>query len=199
MSTANDQYTAKAEEQPNLSPAQKLKDLTSILSATKFAMLTTRNKSGCMHSRAMALASHEGLHFCFLSDKDSSKQEELDEVDQVNVSFIDTSSTNWVSVSGNAKTHQDREHIKQLYSPTTRAWFGDLGDGIHKGDAEDPRIVVIEVIPDSIRYWFTNKTKIGQTVEILSSAVTGSVASPGELRTITREEIQAQEKMYNKV
>ncbi|KAG8988555.1 hypothetical protein FRB94_001899 [Tulasnella sp. JGI-2019a] len=199
MSVSNDQYTIKAEEHNKISPAQKIDDLSSILKATKFAMFTTRDKEGYMHSRAMALSSHEGLHLCFLSDKDSAKQEELDEVDQVNVSFIDTSSTNWVSVCGKAKTHQDREHIKKLWSPATKAWFGDLGDGIHKGDAEDPRIVVIEVIPDSIRYWFTNKTRIGQTVEIVSSAVTGKVASPGELRTITKQEIQAQEQMHRAV
>jgi hypothetical protein len=31
-----------------------------------------------------------------------------------------------------------------------RAWFGDLGDGIHKGDNSDPRISVIEVVPEQV-------------------------------------------------
>ncbi|KAG8980188.1 hypothetical protein FRB90_007768 [Tulasnella sp. 427] len=70
------------------------------------------------------------------------------------------------------------------------AWFGDLGDGIHKGNKDDPRVCIIEVIPDSIRYWWSTKTKVGQSIEIMTSAVTGKVASPGELRTITRDEIR---------
>lgn len=94
--------------------------------------------------------SDEGLHFCFLSDKDSAKQDELHEVGQVNVSFFDASSTNWVSVCGEAKVHQNRDQIKKLWSPATKAWFGDLGDGTHKGDENDPRVAVIEVIPDSV-------------------------------------------------
>jgi hypothetical protein len=32
-----------------------------------------------------------------------------------------------------------------------KAWFGDLGDGVHKGDENDPRISLIEVTPDEVR------------------------------------------------
>lgn len=31
-----------------------------------------------------------------------------------------------------------------------RAWFGDLGDGVHKGDEDDPRVSVIEVVPENV-------------------------------------------------
>ena len=85
----------------------------------------------------------DGLHFSFISDNTSHKQDELNTVDDVNVAFLDPSSTNWVSVCGKAKTHQDREQINKLWNPMVSAWFGDLGDGVHKGNKEDPRVCII--------------------------------------------------------
>ena len=74
-----------------------------------------------------------------------------------------------------------------IYS--TSAWFGDLKDGIHKGDQHDPRVAVIQVIPDEIRYWTVTKNAAARAVDIATSAVTGNAASPGELRTITKAEV----------
>jgi len=185
-----DQYTAKAEATSKLTPQEKIDDLNKILKETKFGMLTTRDSEGCMHSRAMSLASHDGLHFFFISDKTSSKQDEIASTDQVNISFLDPSSTNWVSVCGIAKSHQDKSTIEKLWSPMAGAWFGDLGDGVHKGNKNDPRVCVLEIVPSSIRYWWTTRSKVMQSVDIAAAAVTGHVASPGELRTITRDEIR---------
>lgn len=74
---------------------------------------------------------------------------------------------------------------------STSAWFGDLGDGVHKGDQNDPRVAIIEVIPDEIRYWTSTRTAIGRTIEIGVSALTGKGAAPGELRTIGKEEVKS--------
>jgi hypothetical protein len=70
------------------------------------------------------------------------------------------------------------------------AFFGDLEDGVHKGDESDPRVVAIEVVPDEIRYWVSKGSKIGRAVDIAVGAVTGKTAAPGELRTISKAEIQ---------
>lgn len=69
------------------------------------------------------------------------------------------------------------------------AWFGDLKDGVHKGDSNDPRVALIRVIPDEIRYWCVTKGKIGRAVEIGVGALTGQAATPGELRIITKQEV----------
>lgn len=71
----------------------------------------------------------------------------------------------------------------------TSAWFGDLKDGEHKGDANDPRVSLIEVIPEEIRYWWPTEGKAMRAIEIGISAVTGQVASPGELRVLTPKEV----------
>ncbi|KAI9070047.1 hypothetical protein FKP32DRAFT_1670794, partial [Trametes sanguinea] len=41
-----------------------------------------------------------------------------------------------------------------------------------------------------IRYWYATRGKAGQAVDVAVGAVTGKTAAPGELRTITKEEIQ---------
>lgn len=75
------------------------------------------------------------------------------------------------------------------FSLRTAAWFSDLKDGLHTGDENDPRVSLIEVIPEEIRYWYVTKGKVGRAVEIGVGAVTGKTASPGELRTITKQEV----------
>lgn len=69
------------------------------------------------------------------------------------------------------------------------AWFGDLKDGVHKGDEHDPRVAIIEVIPDEIRYFSATKGTVGRALETGISVVTGGVSVPGELRTITSSEV----------
>jgi general stress protein 26 len=73
-------------------------------------------------------------------------QEELEYDPHVNVSFYDPSTTNWISVSGTAKLSTDPNLVKQYWNASLKAWFGDLGDGVHKGDENDPRVSVIEVV-----------------------------------------------------
>jgi general stress protein 26 len=150
----------------------------------------------------------EGLWFTFLANNATFKFDEIESDSSVNLSFLEPSSTSWVSVCGKAKCvldhaicrrfadpympriTTDRELIKKVWSPFVSAWFGDLGDGVHKGDENDPRVSAIQVVPDEIRYWYAQRSTIGQVAEIATSAITGGTAVPGELRTITKAEIQ---------
>ncbi|RDX42075.1 hypothetical protein OH76DRAFT_1363429 [Lentinus brumalis] len=187
-----DPYTAKAENN-NHTPQEKIEGLHAIVKNVKTGMLTTRSASGHLHSRAMAPAGPVGptqVTVVFIANKVSHKLDEIENDSHVNVSFYDPSTTNWASYSGIAKISQDKEKIEKHWSSATSAWFGDLGDGVHKGDRNDPRVAVIEVIPDEIRYWIATRGKVGQAVDIAVSAATGKTAAPGELRTITKDEIQ---------
>lgn len=63
----------------------------------------------------------------------------------------------------------------EIFNPLVSAWFGDLGDGVHDGSAEDPRVELIVIEPTEIRYWKATQTKIGQLANVVTSAVTGGV------------------------
>ncbi|KAB5591250.1 Protein bli-3 [Ceratobasidium theobromae] len=185
----SDPYVEEATND-KLTPQQKIDGLKEILKIAKTGMLTTRDTSGELHSRAMAPASPvDGLHFTFFANSESHKTDEMETDPHVNVSFFEPGSNSWVSVSGTAKVMRDKKRTKELWNPFVRAWFGDLGDGIHKGDENDPRVVLIDVTPTEIRYWHSTRTKIGATIEVATSAITGKVATPGELRVITPQEL----------
>ncbi|GAA5977119.1 hypothetical protein JCM5350_003225 [Sporobolomyces pararoseus] len=189
----SDPYTAEQDA----SVDQKKSELQSIIKESKFAMLTSRDSDGALHSRAMSPASHQGLVFTFVANRDSGKFDELANDSNVNVSFSDPSSTDWASVAGNAKINTDVEAIKKVWSPLLKSWFGSL-DSTRTGEPGDPRIALIEVIPTEIRYWVKTRTSIGQTFEVVKGAITGETASPGNLRTINASELELARKVENK-
>lgn len=50
-------------------------------------------------------------------------------------------------------------------------------------------MVALEVKIDEIRHYHQVKTAIGTAVDIVASAIAGSTAVPGQIRTITGQEI----------
>ncbi|TFK44248.1 hypothetical protein BDQ12DRAFT_672649 [Crucibulum laeve] len=202
MSTTGnlDPYTAKAENNKH-TPQEKIDGLKEIIKSTSTAMLTTRSADGQFHSRAMTPAhphSDTQLTLVFLANNVSHKFEEIQNDAHVNVSFYNHDTTAWASFSGKARVTQDKAIVKEHWSSVTAAWFGDLKDGVHKGDENDPRIAVIEVVPDEIRYWLPTKGMIGRAVDTGIGAVTGKASAPGELRTITKDEIQLTQGLHTK-
>jgi general stress protein 26 len=129
------------------------------------------------------------LVFQFLANNVSYKFDEIKANSNVNLSFIDTSTTNWASIAGQATVSRDQATIDKLWSPFVAGYFTDLKDGVHKGDKTDPRVSVISVIPHEIRYWVSTSTVVGRAVEHAKGAVTGKLTAPGEIRTITSEEV----------
>ena len=53
----------------------------------------------------------------------------------------------------------------------------------------DPRVVVIEVVPNEVRYWLSKSGNISRGIQEVAQSVRGEVSVPGELRTITAEEV----------
>jgi len=187
-----DPYTEKAQKN-SFTPQEKIDGLHAIVKSVKTGMLTTRTASGELHSRAMVPAGPYNptqATLVFIANRASAKFDEIENDSHVNVAFYDESSTNWASYAGIAKISQDKALIAKHWSSATAAWFGDLGDGIHKGDQHDPRVAVIEVIPNEIRYWKATSGLIGRTVDVAVSAVSGKTAAPGDLVTISKDEIQ---------
>jgi general stress protein 26 len=95
----------------------------------------------------MAVAKRTGPDFLFLANAHSQKFNDLENgPPEVNVSFINSSNQDWVSVTGECVTSDNADpRIKEVWSKGTKAWFGDLGDGVHTGGPEDPRMKLIEI------------------------------------------------------
>ncbi|KAJ6593855.1 hypothetical protein B0H19DRAFT_1205269 [Mycena capillaripes] len=199
-SSTLDPYTANAEN-TTLSPQEKIAGLHEILKSAKTGMLTTHGADGHLHSRAMVPSSpftDTQLSLLFIANNATAKFDEIKNDSHVNVSFCDTNSTSWASYSGTAKLSQDKDLIKKHYSSSVAAYFGDLKDGTHTGTVDDPRISIIEVVPDEIRYWVATKGSVARAADVAISKVTGHASAPGELRTITQAEIQLTQKLHTK-
>ncbi|KAF8197916.1 hypothetical protein BJ912DRAFT_922642 [Pholiota molesta] len=200
MSTINklDTYSTQAQND-SASLQDKIQGLKEIIKSTQTAMLTTRSADGHLHSRAMtpvAPDSETQLTLLFMANNVSHKFEQIDNDTHVNVTFLNPTTTNWASFSGTAKIIDDRDEIAKHWSSGMSAWFGDLKDGVHKGNASDPRVSLIQVIADEIRYWQVNKGRLARALEIGMDAMTGKTAQPGELRTITKAEIEMTQDLH---
>ncbi|KAI0017220.1 hypothetical protein F4780DRAFT_756428 [Xylariomycetidae sp. FL0641] len=183
----------KAANKDNASTEDKVTALDNFVSKCKFGMMTTRDPSTQrLVSRCMAVAAKEAgsLDHLFFTNTESHKTDELKNDPHVNISFLDTSGQ-WASVSGTTSIETDRELIKKYYSPSLKAWVGDLGDGTHDGSENDPRIGIIRVKMETATFAITDKTILGRLAEVAKGTVTGEAASVNKLREIDEAEVKA--------
>lgn len=137
------------------------------------AMLTTRRADGLLVSRPMATqALSSGADLWFASAKGTEKIEEIRHDKNVNLSYYQNRTREWISVSGVAKVVRDRDKIRELWRPDWRAWFGDEG-GANDGTADDPRIVLIGVNIKFAVYLELNKPQPVVLFEVVRGMITG--------------------------
>jgi len=170
----------------------QVQDFYNIVDKLKIGLLTTLRKDVGPVSRSMATSRRDGPDFLYLSNCHSKKFSDLENSKQVQITFQDSSSQNWVSITGNAtKVSNTSGLVKELYQPAVSAWFGDLGDGVHKGNAEDPRMAVIKIEPTYIVYWMKTVTSLGYMKEVAQAAITGQVSQTGVRREFSKADIEA--------
>lgn len=129
------------------------------------------------------------MDFLFHSNSESGKTSDLANSPDINLAF-QTPSGEWASISGKASVEHEREVVRKHYSPDLKAWLGDLGDGVHDGGPEDPRIVVIRVKAVTAQYALSKRTVVGAMIEVAKGTVTGQAPSVNRLRQLDEGEIQ---------
>lgn len=148
-----------------------------------------------MKTHSLTPYQREGPDFLFLANAHSNKFIDLENNKTAQITFQNSSSQDWVSVSGIATTTSNSDpRIKELHSKSVAAWFGDLGDGVHNGTAEDPRMALIEVKAKYISYWKSTVTSLGFVKEVAQASFTGQVATTGLQRQFVQEDIEAMRK-----
>ncbi|KAI4276483.1 MAG: hypothetical protein LQ337_002454 [Flavoplaca oasis] len=171
---------------------EQFKDLYKIVDGLKGGLLTTIRPGVGPTSRAMAVAKRVGPDFLFLANKHSEKFDDLKNDKTAQLTFQNSSDMSWVSISGEVTTtSHDDPRIPQIYSKGVNAWFGDLGDGVHTGMPEDPRMTLIELKANYITYWKSTSTFPGFIKEVAQASMTGQVADTGINRRLTSKDIEA--------
>lgn len=175
--------------------AQQIDEFYKTVDGLKIGLLTTIRAGVGPVSRSMVVAKRVGPDFLFLANAHSKKFADIENDKTAQVTFQNSSTQDWVSVSGTVTTASSSDpRIKELYSRGTNAWFGDLGDGVHTGGPEDPRMSLIEVKAKYICYWKSTVSSLGFMKETTQASITGQVAQTGVTRQFLEEDIEKMRK-----
>lgn len=151
---------------------------------TKFCMLTTQDKEGALRSRPMGV---NGDLECdvnggcavltFFTYKDSAKCEEMNaHGKQVNLSFADPKSQNYVSISGRGNISQDRAEMEKRWNPVMKAWFPD--------GLDTPGCSLLKVVIDKAEYWDAPSSTMAHAFSFVKSQLTGQIGGGGEHQSV---------------
>jgi general stress protein 26 len=124
-----------------------------------------------IRSRPMAayVEKEEG-RICFLTDRDSYKDDEVEANPNVNLAFADASSNKYVSLTGRAAVSNDRDKIRELFSVPAKAWWDS---------PEDPSIRLITVTPKDAQYWDSPSKPVAY-VRMAAAAVSSTRPAMGD-------------------
>jgi general stress protein 26 len=170
---------------------QQWKELYEMIDGKKISILSTYRGGVGPVGRSMAVAKRAGPDILYLANKHSRKFSDLEKNKEVQITFQDSKTQDWISITGTATTtSNDDPRIKELYSTGVSAWFGDLKDGVHDGTWKDPRMSLIEVQSKYIVYWKKETSALGFMKEVGAAALTGGVAQTGVQREFSGEDIK---------
>jgi general stress protein 26 len=146
-----------------------LERLATLIKDIKFTMLTTVSEDGTIHSRPMATQKIEVKSFdgtlWFFSKKNSFKNHDIENEQQVNLAYANPDDQKYASVQGRATISEDKEKMRELWNPTLKAWFPE---GI-----DDPEISLIGVQVESAELWDSPPSKVVQLAGFVKSTLTG--------------------------
>lgn len=176
---------------PDTTPTdKKLDELYELIDKMEIALMTTRRPDGMLVARPMATQKRGPLaDLWFVTDVETHKVDELERDSHVCLGYYNSSSKEWVSVSGTATISQDRKKIRELYQPDWRAWFGDEG-GDRNGGPDDPRLALLLIDAQSVTYMKSKYSRPRVLFELARSMVTGKKLDLGREEHLSGKELR---------
>lgn len=96
----------------------------------------------------------------------STKIDEVQSEQRVNVSYANSDDSRYVSVSGTAQLVRDQKKPKELWNPVYKAWFPN--------GLEDPNLALLKVAIEKAEYWDAPSGKMVQAIGFVKALATGS-------------------------
>lgn len=132
----------------------------------KTAMLTTVSKEGFIHSRPMMTQEREpDMDLWFVTSLNTEKIDEIKQNPKVGVLYYRDSDNAYVSLSGVAQIHQDKDLIKSKWKEDWRIWFPD--------GPEQSDLALIKVEAAEAEYWEPKGGKLTVMFEMARGYLTG--------------------------
>lgn len=155
----------------NLSGNSAIQKIKEIVKDAGTCMFVTNVANYPLSARPMAtIKVEENGSIWFFSRDNSEKNKHISIDSKVQLFYESHSSSEYISISGNAQIVRDQEKIKELWTPMARIWFNG---------ADDPTITLIRFVPDTGHYWDTKNNKMVQMIKMAVGMVTGNTIDDG--------------------
>lgn len=149
----------------------------SLIEGIKTPMVVTHT-AGHGELRARPMAAHpdrENNAIHFLTDAESTKDEEIDRDNHVCLVFADIQKQKFVSVTGIAELSDNRGLISRLWSSEDSAFWRD---------GTNPSIRLLTITPSSAEYWDSADAATSY-VKMVKAFLTGSPPEPRVNKTVS--------------
>ncbi|CAF0725136.1 unnamed protein product [Rotaria sordida] len=160
-----------------------LEKLFEIIRHVKFAMLTTVNEDGTLHSRPMINKQADSFHgeLWFFTHRSTHKITELKRgSEEVNVSYADSDHHSYVSISGRANLVDDNTKKKDLWNDSLKIWFPN--------GLDDPDLTLLRINIVEAEYWDSSASIMKKLYGLAKAAILGdhsSLAAENKKLTLT--------------
>ncbi len=149
----------------NTDAIEKLKELVGDINICLFCSnLKTNHGSTCRPMSAIKVCDQGNIWF--FSEKNSDKNKEIAENENVQLFFSSPSKSSYLVVNGAAEIIVDQSKIDELWTPIAKIWF--------KEGKDDPSISIIKVKPTNCYYWDTEGNKMINFLKMIASVATGT-------------------------
>ena len=150
-----------------------IKKLAEMMKGIRFAMLTTVEENGALHSRPMATQDVEfDGDLWFFTKEHSPKVWEASQHRQVSVSFADPEKSRYIAASGPATLVHDRAKMEEFWKAPYKVFFPQ--------GLEDPEIALLKVTVEKAEYWDSAPTAIGRAFNFAKAMLTKDASQMGE-------------------
>jgi general stress protein 26 len=138
-------------------------------------MLATQEGPNTIRSRPMSAYPRKAENMIyFLTDARHHKDDVIGLYPHVCLAFADKSGSKYVSLTGRARTVDDRAKIKELWNPIAKAWWDS---------EDDPNIRVLQVTPEDAEFW-DGPGRMVSTFSMLAAAMTDSKPKVGDNKKV---------------
>ena len=147
------------------------------IGAQRIAMLTTEEKGELVSRPMSSIAREQDGKIYFVTHLSTGSVGDIGRGAPVNLAYSDPGNSDYISVSGMARTTQDREKLRELWSMWSEAWLPEGPDGAD--------VALIEVTPTRAKLWDARSSKLLQVIEALTAVATQVPPSGGQVRETT--------------
>ena len=159
--------------QPTVTREEAVATVAKLVKDIKFAMLVTVTEAGHLHARPMTTQQQEfDGDVWFIGSRSSEAAADIRHNPQVNVSYADPGSSNYVSINGMAELVEDRAKLDELWSDMYNMYF--------EGGKEDPDVQLIKISANGAEYWESGG-KLRTLFQLAKNFVPGQKAEAGDL------------------